>query len=134
LLATPDGTVYISTYNDVVGTISSTSSFTAFAGKPTSGQAGDGQNASQALFYQPTGLAADDAGNLFIADVNRVRKVSKDGTIQTYAGNGGLGSSGDGGPPIDAQFSFLAELALDRHGNLYISDYGAVLQKLGERV
>ncbi len=131
LLVTPEGTVYISTSPHVVGIVSSTTTFTVIAGAPVTGYAGDGQNASQALFNQPGGLATDKAGNLFIADSTRVRKLSTDGTIQTYAGNGTSnssgdgGSAGDGGPAINAQLNFLAELALDQQGNLYISDYGA---------
>jgi uncharacterized protein (TIGR03437 family) len=131
LLVTPEGTVYISTSPHVVGIVSSPTTFTVIAGVPVTGYAGDGQNASQALFSQPAGLATDKAGNLFIVDGNRVRKLSTDGTIQTYAGDGTSGSSGnagpagDGGPAIHAQLNFPTEIAVDLHGNLYISDYGA---------
>ena len=52
------------------------------------------------------GIFADDAGNLYIADVGnqRIRKVDTSGTITTIAGNGNKGYSGDGGPAVNASF------------------------------
>jgi hypothetical protein len=53
---------------------------------------------------QPTGMAADASGNLYIADSNnnRVRKVTSGGTITTIAGTGTAGFSGDGAAPAPA--------------------------------
>lgn len=45
-------------------------------------------------------------------------------TISTFAGNGTQGSSGDGGPAINATFSSPTQVAVDRRGDLYIADYG----------
>jgi hypothetical protein len=66
---------------------------------------GDGGPALQAFLYQPTGVAVDDDGNVYIADTKhaRVRRVAIDGTIDTIAGTGVAGISGDGGPPTSAQ-------------------------------
>jgi hypothetical protein len=66
------------------------------------------------------GVAVDRAGNLFIADASRIRKVSSDGIITTVAG-GNPGSSGDGGPAINAGLSALG-VAVDGAGNLFILD------------
>src|SRR5262249_10640420 len=58
---------------------------------------------------------------LYIADTDRVRKVSADGTITTVAGSGARVYSGDGGPATKAGLSADA-VAVDRDGNLYIGD------------
>jgi sugar lactone lactonase YvrE len=55
-----------------------------------SGFAGDGGRATSALLASPFGMASDAAGNLYIADTYnyRVRKVDRNGIINTFAGNG----------------------------------------------
>jgi uncharacterized protein (TIGR03437 family) len=89
---------------------------------------GDGGKATSAGVY-PNGVAQDKSGNLYIADEasGRIRKVdASTGIISTYAGGGGLGSIGDGGPATSAGFTFGASfhvgLAVDGDGNLYIAD------------
>ena len=73
---------------------------------------------------QPDGVAADNAGNLFIGDgdAHRVWKVSPDGAVTTVAGNGSYGFSGDGSDAIDAQLRRPIGVAVDSAGNLYIAD------------
>ncbi|MGI8742274.1 MAG: IPT/TIG domain-containing protein [Bryobacteraceae bacterium] len=87
---------------------------------------GDGGNATSALLSQPEGLAVDTAGNIYVADAadNRVRKISPAGLIQTIAGNGNAGFSGDGGPGAAAQLNHPYGIAIDRGGNLFIADLG----------
>ena len=79
---------------------------------------------SDAELRNPSGVAVDAGGNLYIADTDnhRVRKVDADGTITTVAGNGFNGSSGDGGPAVDAQLRYPRGVAVDAGGNLYIAD------------
>ena len=93
------------------------------------GFSGDGGPAIQAKFGDLRGLAADQAGNLYIADYgnNRVRKVDPAGIVTTIAGIGTAGiflENGDGGIASNARLS-PSGLALDAAGNLYISDYVA---------
>ena len=85
---------------------------------------GDGGPAKQALLNHPDGLALDAAGNLYIADTlnHRIRKMAKDGTITTVAGNGVAGYSGDGGRATFASFNEPEAIAVDASGNLYITD------------
>jgi uncharacterized protein (TIGR03437 family) len=92
------------------------------AGSGAHGSSGDGGPATSASF-DPTGIAVDSAGNLFIAEQNnRVRKVDTGGTITTIAGKDVSGFSGDGGPAANALLSSPNDVALDSAGNLYIAD------------
>ena len=72
----------------------------------------------------PEGLAVDSAGNLFIAETiaHRIRMVNSAGVITTVAGTIIPGSSGDGGPAINATLNQPVGLALDNAGNLFIAD------------
>jgi uncharacterized protein (TIGR03437 family) len=97
------------------------------AGNGSPGYTGDGGPATSAELFangSVSGLAVDDAGNLYISDGENhaVRKVDTTGTITTVAGTGAPGFSGDGGPANKALLDFPAGIALDNAGNLYIAD------------
>ncbi|MGG2993300.1 S-layer homology domain-containing protein [Paenibacillus macerans] len=94
------------------------------AGNGTAGSSGDGGAAALAQLYLPYGVAVDSGGNLYIADTynQRVRKVDASGNISTVAGNGTVGSSGDGGAAASAQLNKPYGVAVDSGGNLYIAD------------
>ncbi len=95
------------------------------AGTGLSGTVGDGGPAVSAQVVYPSGLAVDSAGNLYFTDSQRVRKISvSDGTVNTIAGTGQPGSSGDGGPAASAKLAEPIGLAFDSAGNLYIADSG----------
>jgi uncharacterized protein (TIGR03437 family) len=84
---------------------------TALSADPTASE-GDGGPATAAFLGSPSGIATDGLGNVFVASLGRIRKVSKDGTITTVPGSGGAGA-----------------LALDLAGNLYLAN-GERIQKL----
>jgi uncharacterized protein (TIGR03437 family) len=94
------------------------------AGTGVAGFSGDGGPATSAVLNNPTALALDAAGNLYIADVrnNRIRMVTPSGTISTVAGSGQSGYSGDGGPATSAALNSPLGLAADATGNLFIAD------------
>ena len=71
----------------------------------TEGDTGDGGPAAKALLRQPTGVAFDGSGNMYIADYmnHRIRKVDATGIITTIAGTGTAGDTGDNGPGTSAQ-------------------------------
>jgi len=111
--------------NSRVRKVSPDGIITTVAGDGTLGSSGDGGPAIRAQLDSPAGVAVDGAGNLFIAESGRVRKVSSDGIIHTVAGGGTLpGSSADGGLATGAWLSFPVAVAVDEAGNLFIADPG----------
>lgn len=86
---------------------------------------GDGGPATGAVISLTRGLTIGNGGEIYIADGNvnaRVRKVGTNGTIETVAGDGLLGWSGDGGPATEASMYFPWDVKQDAAGNLYIVD------------
>jgi len=96
----------------------SPTNYTIFAGSGVSGYT-DGQGAS-AQFVAPMGMVADAAGNLYVNDAHRVRKISKTGLVTTLAGNGTDGHTD--GQGTGATFGNLYGIAVDLAGNVYVSD------------
>lgn len=99
--------------------------FSTLVGNGFPGTGGDGGPASQAQLDSPGGIVLAPDGSLYVSDGNVIRKVYPDGTIRRYAGTGTYGSTGDGGPATQATFGFPGSLALDRAGNLYLTDRGS---------
>lgn len=77
-------------------------------------------------------VAFDRQGNLYIADTgnHRIRLVSADGVVRTFAGRGTQGFSGDGGPAGSAELDRPAKLAFDESGSLYVLEAGARVRKI----
>ncbi len=94
------------------------------AGTGTVGYTGDNAAATAAIVAAPAAVAADAAGNLYIADTQNhaIRRVTPAGTITTVAGTGIAGFSGDGGAATSAQLDTPAGIAVDGNGTLYIAD------------
>ncbi|MFN4252114.1 NHL repeat-containing protein, partial [Deinococcus sp.] len=95
-------------------------------GIPTSSGdgSGDGGPAIYASTDSAVALVFDRSGNLYIAEQrgSRVRKVTPDGIITTFAGTGTLSSTGDGGPATAASLQSPSGLAVDSNNNLYIAE------------
>jgi serine/threonine protein kinase, bacterial len=77
-----------------------------------------------ATFYNPTSVAVNQAGTLYVADQtsNKIRKISPGGTVTTVAGSGKAGSLD--GTGVAASFSSPCGVAIDKIGNLYVADLG----------
>jgi uncharacterized protein (TIGR03437 family) len=85
----------------------------------------DGKQGSVAALAQPTGVASDSKGNVYIADsqMNAVTKVDLDGKITLVAGTGLRRSTGDEGPARSAALAMPVSVAVDNAGNLYIAEF-----------
>ena len=96
------------------------------AGYPNATGTNDGPGIS-ARFSNPSGIAADPAGNIYVADSGNcvIRKISPAGLVSTLAGQPGQWGSQDG-PATNALFRFPTALALDTSGNLYLADNSAI--------
>jgi hypothetical protein len=98
---------------------------TTVAGTEGFGPEGDGASAVVARLNLPGGVFVDDSGNIYIADAgsNKIRKIDGEtGIINTVAGNGEEGFSGDGGPATSARLAGPQKLHVDDAGNIYIPD------------
>jgi sugar lactone lactonase YvrE len=80
---------------------------------------------STARFNNPTGLAVDATGIVYIADTNNhtIRSMTPDGVVTTLAGMGGSPGSDDG-TGAAARFSNPHGIAVDSAGTIYVSDTG----------
>jgi hypothetical protein len=119
------GQVYIAdTSNSRIRVVFTNGTITTFAGNGTGGYSGDGGPATSAELFTPFGVAASSTGQVYIADTgnNRVRVVFTNGTINTFAGNGIGGYSGDGGPATSAELTGPNAVAVSSTGQVYISD------------
>jgi len=113
------GSVVTFKTNDVTGILTSVSTLAG-------GIAGgffDGSGAS-ALFSNPQGVVTDAQGNVYVADGfnNRIRKVTPQGIVTTYAGDGNAGFLN--GPAASAEFYAPQGIAIDAQGNLFVADLG----------
>jgi uncharacterized protein (TIGR03437 family) len=119
------GNVYIAdSFNHVVRKVKTNGVITTIAGTGAPGFAGDGGPAASAMLNTPLGVAVDGAGNVYIVDTlnSRVRLVTADGHINTIAGNGNIGFSGDGVAATGTSVFEPTSLALGSAGVLYIAD------------
>jgi uncharacterized protein (TIGR03437 family) len=123
------GNIYF-TAGNAVYKMTSGGTLTLVAGNSRAGFSGDGGPAVNAQLNFPQGLAFDPAGNLYIADSknNRVRIVTKDGLINTFAGSGQISTGGgpsnynDNGPAVNGLLHLPSGVAVDKNGNVYIAD------------
>jgi sugar lactone lactonase YvrE len=121
------GNLFIADYqNQRVLKVTPAGVLSTVAGNGTQGFSGDGGPATAAQLNQPWAVAVDISGNLFIADLmnHSIRKVTSDGRINTIAGIGVPGFSGDDAQAAAAQLNYPVGVALDSAGNLYIADSG----------
>lgn len=115
------GSIYIAdTYNYRIRQVAN-GTINTIAGNGAARVSGDGGAASSASLGAALGVSADSKGNIYLADLFRVREISG-GTIRTVAGTGLIGDSVDGIPATTAALSHIGGIAVDSVGDLYLSD------------
>ena len=120
------GNLYIADLRDHrIRRVDAAGIITTIAGTGVPGFSGDDGPALHAQIWNPSGLAVDGAGNLFIADKAnyRIRKIDGTGRITTVAGSGS-GHAVNGGPATNAFLGFPMGLAVDSAGALFIAEAG----------
>jgi DNA-binding beta-propeller fold protein YncE len=121
------GNMYISDlYTSVIRKIDTFGIISTYGGNGTAGYSVDGIPATNAELKEPGGLALDDTGNLYISDYGnfRIRKIDTARIINTVAGIGLPGYSGDGIPATTAKIWSPEDVAIDnKYGNVYIADF-----------
>lgn len=77
-----------------------------------------------ATFLNPSGVVADNAGNLYVSDAgaHTIRKIATDGKVTTFAGTAGASGAIDG-TGAAARFNKPRGMVIDPAGNLYVADY-----------
>ncbi|HYL76136.1 MAG TPA: hypothetical protein VEU96_18145 [Bryobacteraceae bacterium] len=119
-----NGNYYIADFgNAMVMRVGPDGIVNVIAGNGINFVSGDGGLAVNAGLVQPTAIAVDVNGNVYIAEgFDDIRKVTPNGIITTIAGTGVTGFSGDNGPAIAAMLNGPSGLAVDSAGNIYVAD------------
>jgi len=121
----PDGSLYITDAGyHRIRRISPDGIITTVAGNGIGGFSGDGGSAIESQLYFPGDVAVGDDGSIYIADTGneRIRRVGPDGIIETIAGNGVSGYSGDGGLAIEASFFTPYGIDIGPDGSIYVGE------------
>ena len=120
------GNLYIADlgHNRVRMVNAATGIITTIAGTGRPAYSGDDSAATAGSLNDPSGVAVDSKGNVYIGDNfnHRIRKVDVAGIITTVAGTGGYGYNGDNIAATAATLYSPHEIAIDSHDNLYICD------------
>ncbi len=120
------GNVYISDpVHSVIRKVNTLNIISTYVGTGIYGYTPSNTNAKTTKIGAPWGMACDNEGNLYFADAGNhvVCKVDTFGVISTIAGDGNLGSSGDGFGALTARLDSPYAVAVDRKGKVYIADH-----------
>ena len=121
------GNIYIAdSGSDSIRKIDTNGIMTTIAGGNGQGYSGNGGLAIDAQLNRPSGIAVDQAGNIYITEnytaAHIIRRIDTTGIISVFAGTGRQGFDGDGGPATEALIFYPEDVAVDTVGNVYIAD------------
>ena len=118
---------YTDSGNNLIGRVDIHGNVTIVAGTDSGGYGSNGTLATSAELSAPSGITLDGAGNIFFADSgnNVIREIiAATGVIETVAGTGNPGYTGDSGAATQATLNNPQGIVMDANNNLYISDTG----------
>ena len=125
-----NGIIYVAdTDNNKIRKITPDGNVTTFAGSGSYGST-DGIGTAASFIY-PQEIAMDTDGNIYVADEgnNKIRKITPDGNVTTFAGNGDAGYID--GNLSDASFNAPTGITIDSIGNIYVADkHNNVIRKI----
>jgi hypothetical protein len=122
------GNVYVTEYSSVIRKISPAGVVTTMAGWAFEGAGVDGTG-SEARFVNPSGIATDSAGNMYVADAGTIRQMTPGGVVTTLAGPAWPTGSVDGTGSA-ARFGGPEGIAVDSGGNVYVADWSSTIRKI----
>jgi len=126
------GNVYVADAgNSTVRMISTAGTVSTVAGVATVYGTADGTG-SAARFSQPSGIAVDSSGNLYVTDAGTnftIRKITSGGVVTTLAGTAGAFGNVDG-TGAAAEFSYQNAIAIDANGNLFVTQGNNVIREI----
>jgi sugar lactone lactonase YvrE len=127
------GNVYVADFGDyTIRKVTAAGEVTTLAGSPGQSGSTDGTG-SAARFFNPSGVAVDGAGNVYVADSENytIRKITPAGVVTTVAGSPGRPSYRDDTGSA-ARLGFPRAVAVDKDGNLYVASSSgySVIRKL----
>lgn len=129
------GNLFVADFgNHRIRRVSRDGSIASVAGTGKPGYSGDGGPATAARLNGPYAIWLDADDRLLIADSGNhvIRRVGRDGRIETIAGSGRRGFAGDGGPALAARFDSPQCLAEDAAGRLYVCDeHNRAIRRIG---
>jgi hypothetical protein len=112
------------TYNNVIRQVTTANVVSTIAGLADNSGSANGTG-REAGFNAPSGVALDNAGNLYVADTRNstIRRITTAGAVSTIAGRAGISGASDGAGS-DARFNNPKGVAVDGSGNVYVADAG----------